>query len=861
MNPVRWNRALLVVLLCVLAAGCSAAELVYLDEEGVVRWAADKREVALFGANYCLPSGCDYRAAGYVHADRKKLVEKDMAHFARMGWDGLRICLWGDWENCDKQGNLIVNDHLEVMDYAIAQASQRGIYVLFTPITTYAAWWPDGKATDDYPGFSKFYERGELGVNPSAIAAQSNYVWQILEHVNPHTGFALKDEPNILFVEMINEPIHRSGDLPGATAYINTLADAVRNTGCQKILFHNVSQDFGITPAIKASRVQGVSFAWYPTGLNINHTITENSLRTVDDYPAMLHPDLRKLPKLVYEFDSADVNSGYMYPAMARAFRGVGAQFVAMFSYDMLDTAPYNLGWQTHFLNLVYSPRKAVSAMIAAEAMRELPRFLHYGEYPDNRHFGPFCVSYEEDTSELVTNEKFFHANATHTQPPKPAALQRVIGLGSSPVVEYEGCGIYFLDKLTNGVWRLEVYPDAVIVQDPFAQRLNYKTVSSRLIGHEWPMTLRLPDLGEAFTVSGLNAANGFAGKARRGTFKVNPGVYLLAKDGRPDPRWLPQRVGGIGLREFVCPQPPDLPAQILPRAREIYTADKPLIIGAEVIDSAPPKSVVLYVRGSGSASFKSFGMAAKRGYGWEATVPSGAVTADSIEYYFVAKTVGGEVRFPAEAEKLQTARLVAPTAPLTLFDADVDMQQLVFTRIGDGVRHGIFQRRKAADKEPAALRLFFPLSYDRGLDDYTASLGVKDRVWDRRTRVSRARALQVKARGSEEGQEIHLTLVEVDGTSWSKRLTLSTNWQEQVVSVGDFTLGRGVKLPLGFPGRWNYWLTPAKGRGGPDDRPRLETVEHFQISFRPSGRAARPASDPWADIASAKLIFTAKPP
>ena len=91
----------------------TAAELVFVDPGGVIRWTADKREVSLFGANYCLPSGCDYRAAGYVHADRKKLVEKDMAHFARMGWDGMRLCLWGDWENCDKQGNLIVNDHLE----------------------------------------------------------------------------------------------------------------------------------------------------------------------------------------------------------------------------------------------------------------------------------------------------------------------------------------------------------------------------------------------------------------------------------------------------------------------------------------------------------------------------------------------------------------------------------------------------------------------------------------------------------------------------------------------------------------------------------------------------------------------------
>ena len=213
-------------------------------------------------------------------------------------------------------------------------------------------------------------------------------------------------------------------------------------------------------------------------------------------------------------------------------------------------------------------------------------------------------------------------------------------------------------------------------------------------------------------------------------------------------------------------------------------------------------------------------------------------------------------MRFPTEAEQLQTAQLVAPAAPLTLFDAQTDMHQLVFTRIGDGVRHGVFQRRQATDKEPAALRLFFPLSYDRSLDDYTASLAVKARVWDRRMQVSRARGVQVKARGNEEGQKIYLTLVEVDGTSWSKRLTLSTNWQEQVVSVGDFTVARGVKLPLGFPGRWNYWLTPAKGRGGLDDRPRLQAVEHFQISFRPGSRAARSATDTWADIASAKLVI-----
>src|SRR6267143_6110834 len=90
-----------------------AHRAVYLDRDGVVRWRDDRQEVTLFGANYVVHTASDYRAAGYVHADRKKMIDEDMAQFARMGWDGLRLTFWGDWEASDSAGNLIANDHLD----------------------------------------------------------------------------------------------------------------------------------------------------------------------------------------------------------------------------------------------------------------------------------------------------------------------------------------------------------------------------------------------------------------------------------------------------------------------------------------------------------------------------------------------------------------------------------------------------------------------------------------------------------------------------------------------------------------------------------------------------------------------------
>src|SRR5207237_7950668 len=124
-------------------APAAATRSAYLDEQGVVRWRSDRSEVRLFGANYILRSASDYRAAGYLGADRKKMIDDDMAHFARMGWDGMRLTLWGDWENSDHAGNLLVNDHLDLFDYLIARARERGVYMLLSPIQTYNANWPD----------------------------------------------------------------------------------------------------------------------------------------------------------------------------------------------------------------------------------------------------------------------------------------------------------------------------------------------------------------------------------------------------------------------------------------------------------------------------------------------------------------------------------------------------------------------------------------------------------------------------------------------------------------------------------------------------------------------------------------------
>ena len=845
---------------------------VYLDDAGVVRWTDDRTEVALFGANYVLPTASDYRAAGYLHADRRKMIDEDMAQFARLGWDGLRLTFWGDWESADSAGNLIANDHLDLLDYLVARARERGIYMLFSPIQLYSSNWPDAMQRDAAtPGFGRVFGKARMGTDPAAVAAQVNYLKQILNHVNPYTGIALKDEPAILFIELVNEPWHHPEDLPGSIAYLNALTDAVRSTGCHKLVFYNVSQDFRIADAIRRSEVQGVTFAWYPTGLNAGHELEGNYLRTVDAFPDMLRPELDRAPRIVYEFDSPDLRTGYMYPAMARTFRAAGAQFAAMFAYDMLATASRNLGWQTHYLNLVYTPRKAMSAVIAAEVMRRLPRFRAYGAYPGNTRFGDFHVSYDDDLGELVSRDAFLYAGSTTALPPDPAALRRVAGYGSSSVVTYGGEGIYFLDRIRRGVWRLEVYPDAVPVRDPFEPPDPGKIVT-RAISRPWPMTVTLPDLGPRFTAKPVTAGNPRSERAASGRFTVRPGVYLLSAAGSVDADSLPAWVGHVGFAEFHAPPADTAGPVVVPLAPPEVVTGRDGVVRARVVDALPPDSVTLFLRPAAGFFYRRYPMRPSGGYEYAATLAAAGLAEGPYEYA-VTTFRGDTVRtFPSGVAAPPNAwnyggraswhfAVVSPRTPLVLFDPAADAPHLAFSRIGDAGRLGLFRLALSEATGHPVFHLELPVHPSgQALDDYTASLVVEDRIRARETTIAAATELRLRLRGLGPHQILHVTLMEDDGTSWTAEVPVDSTWSARSVPLTAFAAGRGVLLPEGFPGEWNYWVGPAEGRGGAGDGPRLERVERLQLSLRAEAGAQVAAGSYGVEVEEITLGFGPSP-
>jgi hypothetical protein len=307
----------------------------------------------------------------------------------------------------------------------------------------------------------------------------------------------------------------------------------------------------------------------------------------------------------------------------------------------------------------------------------------------------------------------------------------------------------------------------------------------------------------------------------------------------------LPKGIGHLGMTEYHAPPDDTAPLSVLSRARPTYLVGRGGTLTALVADSTPPDSVLLYLRPAAGGSYRPFSMVPSGGYQYAAAVPAAALPEGRHEFAITAFRGRSALSFPGgirgspnDWSYHQPAPwmldVVGPRTALRLFDPATDVSRLTFTRLGDVGRRGLFRVGIAERTGRPVFHLALPVdSTGRSPADYAASLTVADRVRAREETIAAARSVRLRLRGLGPRQVLHVTLMEDDGTSWRSALTVAHAWSEVTLPLAGFAISRGVKLPQGFPGEWNYWVGPAERRGARGDRPRLDRLERLQLSLR----------------------------
>ncbi|MBN2742796.1 MAG: hypothetical protein JXR39_02775 [Marinilabiliaceae bacterium] len=647
---------------------------VVIDTRGVMRKATDDSELHGFGVNYSLPFAHEYRMVKQRGIRIEEAIDRDVYHMTRLDIDLYRVHVW-DTEISDSLGNLIPNEHLRLFDYTIHQMKKRGMRFVITPIAFWGNGWPEKDETT--PGFSHKYGKADCLTHPEAIKAQANYLFQFLNHVNAYTGIAYKDETDIVALEISNEP-HHKGTAKEVTQYINTMVKAMRKSGTQTPIFYNMSHSIHLADAYMNANIQGGTFQWYPTNLVANHQIDGNFLPHVADYviPFANHPKFGKMAKIVYEFDPADVGTNVMYPAMAIAFRKAGMQLANQFAYDAIDWAPFNTNYGTHFMNLAYAPAKAISLKIASAVFHNMP--MGSQKQPD-----ALLIDYPNDLTQWNTPEKFFYSNTTSHHPINVTALQEIAGCGSSPVIQYDGTGSYFLDRISNDVWRLEVMPDAWWIDDPYS-KASPSAQKAAVMHATRNMCIELPTLGKQFTMRAINDGNHFSATVKEGAFTIRPGVYLLSNRAESLNMDITQTYRHIRLNEYVAPAS-DLPNTALwnhTPAEQIagqpvniqFTAVSPdSILAVKCVTTLNERWETLTANSTGANSYRI-------------DLPNDMTRVGLLQYRIIIETTTGTYTFPSGEQgdpwrwdiihnPVYTLRLSPKASQLVLWEAEKDWE------------------------------------------------------------------------------------------------------------------------------------------------------------------------------------------
>ncbi|MFT3739070.1 MAG: hypothetical protein QM786_09950 [Breznakibacter sp.] len=799
---MRFRLPIVVAALAVaLSGGLSAQngnDQITIDDKGVMRWATDGSEIHGFGINYTLPFAHEYRMAQRTGTSHEEAVKQDVYHMARLDLDLYRVHVW-DTEISDTLGNLLSNDHLRLFDFTVNEMKKRGMKFVITPIAFWGNGWPEPDTPT--PGFAYKYGKADCLTNPGAIDAQANYLSQFLDHVNVYTGVAYKDEPSLLAFEISNEP-HHGGTVDETKTYINKMVASMRYTGCTKPIFYNMSHSIHLAEAYLDANVQGGTFQWYPTNLVANQQIDGNFLPHVQRYviPFADHPKFKKMAKIVYEFDPADAGGNIMYPVMAQSFREAGMQLGAQFAYDAMCWAPYNTNYGTHFMNLAYAPQKAISLKIASAVFHQAPL------YQDRKANGALRISYVNDLAEWVTSDKFFYTNNTQTHPDE-SKLKEIAGYGSSPLISYNGTGAYFADRLSDGVWRIEVMPDAYWVNDPYSKVTPHKQKAA--VRHSLrQMTMKLPGLGNDFEIRPIDQGNVFKTNVSQGSFDIRPGVYLLTRKGVAGNFPPSQAYKNISIGEFVAPAANLHETALWNHTPDEKTAGKPFAISFKAVDPSEIKGISVVMNLGGN--WKTVKASANGTDSYQAEVPSELSSAGFLQYRIIIETAKDTVTFPGGKKgdpwswmnsdnNTYSVRIVPAQSALAIWEAESDWEasykiwnrQVNLVPTSNGETALSLRLPRLPETDPAFT----------GKRNYAFKFFFGHKIEGRRDELAKKRYLVIKAANSSTSpQPVTIGLIDQNGTVRSGTITIKPNKQLYKLELNKLSASPFLVIPRPFP-------------------------------------------------------------
>ena len=543
----------------------------------------DGSEARLWGVNFQTPITWEYNRLKQVGVSKtasglNTVAENNLNDLKMMGVNHLR-CHLAPSDLTDATGNLAEHSvFLDALDYMIAGAEARGMYVSFALINTMGQTGTGGVWVGE--------DRSAWVHNPETIECSRRYVSQLVKHVNKYNGKAYKDTECIAFWELINEPsmysrseikskacvsvyndwLSANGKTDSDDAYaefrtytvktyINDMMVLLEEAGDQHLVcwglnwhrYMRGNQD--IFDGVSASDADLVAFCNYPgqdlAGQNYwerRYDFTTNDFSSwfkdyrndETGYGWALTDKFASKGKVVYEFETFFNQSAYMYPIQATYFRSFGVQSASMWTYTFNEIAQYVGG--SHYLNVRTTPGKMAAFLVAQQIFRNEDHLTGFSSSPNEQTGANYAISKARNGAVWSSADTFIHSceiNDGWNPLPPAETVKHIVGYKSSPLVSYTGTGLYFIDDEGDEL-KITLLPNVEVKGDIFTGATYGKEKTKLDTATKNEITINLADwkdapltlykIGEDGSEKSMGSMTGLA------TLKLLPGKYIARR-------------------------------------------------------------------------------------------------------------------------------------------------------------------------------------------------------------------------------------------------------------------------------------------------------------------------------------------
>lgn len=177
--------------------------------------------------------------------------------------------------------------------------------------------------------------------------------------------------------------------------------------------------------------------------------------------------------------------------------------------------------------------------MAAGQVMRSEPRFKPYEtSSATDDYFEHTALSYQHGCSAFADNETLIYSESMPSEFDRyllngQQDFRRVVGRGASPLANYGGTGLYFIDSVGEDAVQIQILPDAEFVVPHYLGNGKGETAVRLSTDRSHVFELKLPGYSEGVEMIRTVAGQPVHVKRTQGgiRFDAKPGeTYLITK-------------------------------------------------------------------------------------------------------------------------------------------------------------------------------------------------------------------------------------------------------------------------------------------------------------------------------------------